>query len=67
MITKPMAVLIAAALCGGGAFLAAIALAAVPLGIGGDDFGYKKLLVLLIGLEVAGCGTLLLARVRNAE
>lgn len=66
MITKSAALVLAAALCGGGGLLAVLALAAVPLGLGGDGFGYKKLLALLIGLETAACGALLWARVRNA-
>lgn len=55
----------AAALCGGGLFLALIALAAIPLGIGGLGFGYKKLLLLLCGLECCGCGLLLWRRLRR--
>ena len=67
MITKPIAMLLAVALCGGGCILAAVAIAAIPLGLGGDGFGYKKLLVLLIGLESAGCGALLWHRLRGSQ
>ena len=63
MITRPRALLLAVALCGGGCVLAAFALATVPLGLGGAGFGYKKLLLLLVGLEAAGCGLLLWRRI----
>ena len=67
MITKPLAMLLAVALCGGGCFFAIVAIAAIPLGLGGDGFGYKKLLVLLIGVEAAGCGALLWRRLRSGR
>jgi hypothetical protein len=51
-------------LIGGGLALALLALATLPLGLGGPDFGYKKLLALLLGLEACGCGLLLWRRLR---
>ncbi len=65
MISKPLALLIAAALLGGGILLAVAAVATVPLSLGGPGFGYKKLLLLLVGLEAAGCGALLWRRLRT--
>ncbi len=65
MIGKPVALLIAAALLGGGILLALAALATIPLGLGGPGFGYKKLLLLLVGLEAAGCGAALWRRLRG--
>lgn len=41
-----------------------ILLIAVPLGLGGAGFGYKKVLALLLGLEFAFCGVLLWRRLR---
>lgn len=58
----PLVVLV---LCVGGLLLALLALAAVPLGLGGPGFGYKKLLLLLFGLECCGCGVLLWRRLRR--
>ena len=58
--------LLGTVLCAGGLALAALALAAVPLGLGGLGFGYKKLLALLIGLEACGCGLLLRQRLGRA-
>ncbi len=54
-------------LAGGGLLLALLALAAVPLGLGGPGFGYRKLLLLLFGLECCGCGLLLWRRLRHAR
>ena len=62
MIDRRLASLIAAALLGGGILLAVGAVAAIPLGLGGAGFGYKKLLLLLVGLEAAGCGVVLWRR-----
>jgi hypothetical protein len=67
MIDRRMAVLIAAALLGGGILLAVAAVAAIPLGLGGHGFGYKKLLMFLIGLETAACGVLLWRRLRGSH
>jgi hypothetical protein len=55
---------LAAALCALGLEVAVVALAAVPLGLGGAGFGYKKLLAVLLGLETCGCGVLLWFRLR---
>ncbi len=49
---------------GGGLVIALLTLIAGPLGLGGADFGYKKMLALLIGLEAAATGLLLWWRVR---
>ena len=67
MSIRPIDTVIAAALCGGGLLFAAVAIATIPLDIGGTGFGYKKLMLLLVGLESAGCGVLLMKRMRNAE
>ncbi|MFN8513415.1 MAG: hypothetical protein U0232_06845 [Thermomicrobiales bacterium] len=67
MSARTIALSIAVALCGGGLVFAAVAIATIPLGLGGPGFGYKKLLLLLAGLETAGCGVLLWRRIRNAE
>jgi hypothetical protein len=64
---KPIAMFIAAALCGGGLLFAAVAIATIPLSIGGPGFGYKKLLLLLVGLEAAGCGVLLWKRLGGSR
>jgi hypothetical protein len=56
--------LLAATLCVSGLGVALLALAVVPLGLGGAGFGYKKLLGLLLGLESCGCGILLWFRLR---
>jgi hypothetical protein len=64
---RTIAFSIAVALCGGGLVFAAVAIAAIPLGLGGPGFGYKKLILLLVGLEAAGCGVLLWRRVRKWE
>jgi hypothetical protein len=48
----------------GGLGLALLALATLPLHLGGPGFGYKKLIALLIGLECCGCGLLLWRRLR---
>jgi hypothetical protein len=64
---RTIAFLIAAALCGGGLVFAAVAVASVPLSLGGPGFGYKKLLLLLVGLEVAGCGALLWKRLNGSR
>lgn len=61
-MSRATALLIAAALIGGGLFVAALALLAVPLGLGGPGFGYRKLLLLLFGLEAAYCGAWLWRR-----
>ena len=57
--------LLAAALCVGGVAVVALALTAAPLGLGGAGFGYKKVIGLLIGLEMAGCGVLLRQRLQR--
>ena len=67
MIDRRTAMLIAAALLCGGILLAVAAVATIPLGLGGPGFGYKKLLMLLIGLEAAGCGILLWRRLSSSE
>ena len=67
MSLRSIATLIAAALCGGGLLFAAVAVATIPLDIGGPGFGYKKLLLLLVGLEAAGCGLLLMKRLRASR
>lgn len=59
--------LAAAALCAMGLLLVLLALAAVPLGLGGPGFGYKKLLLFLGGLECAACGLLLWRRLCNPK
>jgi hypothetical protein len=64
MWLRTPALLLAAALCCGGLGLAVLIILAVPLGIGGAGFGYRKLLVLLIGLECCGAGLLLWRRIR---
>lgn len=64
MWLKRSALLLAGALCLGGLGVAALVLIAVPLGVGGVGFGYRKLLALLFGLEICGCGLLLWRRVR---
>jgi hypothetical protein len=64
---RTIALIIAAALCGGGLLFAAVAVASVPLGLGGPGFGYKKVLLLLIGLEAAGCGIVLWRRVNSSR
>jgi hypothetical protein len=64
MWLRTPALLLVAALWCGGLVLAALILAAIPLGIGGDGFGYRKLLVLLIGVECCGAGLLLWRRLR---
>lgn len=55
---------VALVLCALGLLVAVLALLAVPLGLGGAGFGYKKLLALLLGLEAVGCGVLLWRRLR---
>ena len=67
MWLRTPALFLAAALCCGGLALAALIVAAIPLGIGGPGFGYRKLLVLLIGLECCGAGLLLWRRIRAIE
>lgn len=64
MWLKTPALLLAAALCCGGLGLAALILAAGSLGIGGEGFGYRKLLAFLIGLECCGAGIILWWRIR---
>jgi hypothetical protein len=59
--------LVAVALVGGGVVLALLALAAAPLGLGAPGFGYRKLLLLLGGLECCGCGLLLWRRLRHTR
>ena len=56
--------LFALGLCALGLLVTALILIAIPLGLGGAGFGYKKVLVLLLGLEVAFCGALLWRRLR---
>jgi hypothetical protein len=56
--------LLAAGLCALGLLVAALLLIAVPLGLGGAGFGYKKVLALLLGLELAFCGAILWRRLR---
>jgi hypothetical protein len=63
---RTIAFVIAAALCGGGLVFAATAIVSAPLGLGGPGFGYKKLLLLLGGLEAAGCGVLLWKRLSES-
>ena len=48
----------------GGLGLALLALVTLPLHLGDPGFGYKKLLLLLLGLECCGCGLLLWRRLR---
>jgi len=55
---------LALGLCALGLVVAGLLLIAIPLGIGGAGFGYKKVLVLLLGLEIAYCGALLWRRLR---
>lgn len=57
--------LVAVALVGGGVVLALLALVAAPLGLGVPGFGYRKLLLLLCGLECCGCGALLWRRLHH--
>ena len=64
MWLKRPALLLAAALTLGGLGLSALVLIAVPLGVGGDGFGYRKLLALLFGLEGCCCGLLLWRRIK---
>jgi len=62
---KSAGLLLAFGLCALGLLVAAILLIAVPLGLGGAGFGYKKVLALLLGLEIAFCGALLWRRLRT--
>lgn len=55
---------LAIGLCAVGLLVVALLLIAVLLGLGGAGFGYKKVLVLLLGLEIAFCGALLWRRLR---
>ena len=57
--------LFALGFCAVGLLVTALILLAIPLGIGGAGFGYKKVLVLLLGLEVSFCGALLWRRLRT--
>ncbi len=57
--------LLALGLCALGFVIAVALLIATPLGLGGAGFGYKKVLVLLLGLEIACCGALLWRRLRT--
>jgi len=57
--------LFALGLCAVGLLITALILIAIPLGLGGAGFGYKKVLVLLLGLEVTFCGALLWRRLRT--
>jgi len=54
--------LLALGLCALGLLAVALLLIALPLGLGGAGFGYKKVLALLLGLEIACCGALLWRR-----
>jgi hypothetical protein len=54
--------LLALGLCAIGLLATALILIAIPLGLGGAGFGYKKVLVLLLGLEIVFCGALLWRR-----
>ena len=57
--------LLALGLCALGFVIAVALLIATPLGLGGAGVGYKKVLVLLLGLEIACCGALLWRRLRT--
>jgi hypothetical protein len=61
---KRAGLLLALSLCALGLLVAALTAIAVPLGLGGAGFGYKKVLALFLGLEIAFCGALLWRRLR---